>query len=114
MPKPNYKCQDCATIQGVEWELSPLPSCYVHRPCQKKRTYYKHHAVNKAIQLGYHRYNKYRNDHCALCDSRVDLHTHHIKPQSSKGEDSKMNTLTLCKPCHRIISNYYKIVGWVK
>jgi len=114
MSKPiNHKCMECAWI-GVnnpkDWEIKP--DCY-HAACSRIRSYYRKHSENKEKMRNNHRYLKYSGDCCALCQSSLSLEVHHIQPQSKGGIDARFNLITLCKGCHKVITAYYRAIGWL-
>jgi 5-methylcytosine-specific restriction endonuclease McrA len=107
------KCKACAS---VNWRLGEnrfnQPKCYVKKRCGKKRAYYRKHEEYKAKLRAGHRYLKFLDNHCLLCNSIIDLEVHHIIPQSRGGTDDWSNLVTLCSICHRIITTYYRRIGW--
>lgn len=114
MPCINKKCLECSKISFKGIMSYNKPECYEPSKCKRKRNYYKYHKLKKQQQIDRHRYLKYKGDKCVICGFASNLDVHHIKPQSEGGLDSKRNTITLCKRCHRVVSSYYKIVGWVR
>ncbi len=46
--------------------------------------------------------------HCCLCheDCGTNIHTHHITPTSSGGDNSYENCIPLCLKCHGIVGSY--------
>jgi hypothetical protein len=116
MPKISIKCQECSKLQFKRMiksePVSIKPKCFKLGNCRKKRNYYRHLERYRASMLNRHRYLKFKGDHCALCESTIQLEVHHITSQEHNGMDSRMNTITLCHKCHRTITNYYNAVGW--
>jgi 5-methylcytosine-specific restriction endonuclease McrA len=112
MKQVNQKCYDCAQISYNEWHAQPRPACYILRTCSKRRGYYKRHEINKERQLDAHRYLRYKDDKCAICQASNLIEVHHIIPQCKGGLDARFNLVTLCHSCHKIISTYYRIIGW--
>ena len=105
----SLKCIECSKKTRKEIRNSK-PSCYVLRKCSHKRNYYRTHERNRARQREQHIYIKYAEDKCAMCNSDTLLEVHHIIPQMLGAEHTRMNTLTLCYHCHKIITKYYNIV----
>ena len=118
MSKPiNEKCLDCALnykrdLRKTNVNYKPEPSCWAGKPCYRKRTYYRRLEEYRKKQRDYHRYLREKGDCCHICKRIKDLEVHHVKPQSIGGVDHKSNLMTLCKKCHRVITNYYKTLGW--
>ena len=111
--KINFKCYDCGLLDPQIWRSRPKPECFIPKKCSRLRGYYRNHEYHRAMQIEKHRYLKYREDQCALCQSQDRLEVHHIQPQSKGGMDARFNLLTLCKHCHKIITSYYKAIGWL-
>ena len=44
--------------------------------------------------------NKFKSDHCDLCDKKSNLDCHHILPFEYGGPDHEYNYVFLCKDCH--------------
>lgn len=109
MKKPSPKCIECAKIADIR-AVKPKPSCYAIRRCARLRSYYRHHERNKKMLRDNHIYLKYADDHCAMCDSKELLEVHHVKPQILGASHTRMNSLTLCYHCHKVITKYYNIV----
>jgi 5-methylcytosine-specific restriction endonuclease McrA len=114
MKKINQKCYDCAqTGKDFRERRNPvLPECYDLKVCGRRRSYYKRHEINKQRQLDAHRYLKYKDDKCAICQADELMEVHHIIPQCRGGLDARFNLITLCHSCHKTISTYYRIIGW--
>jgi 5-methylcytosine-specific restriction endonuclease McrA len=113
MAKPvNEKCVECSNRQGKDWRGKPKPDCYVKETCAKTRSYYANHDVRKWSMLQNHRYLRYRDDKCAVCQEENLLEVHHIIPQCKGGLDARFNLVTLCGDCHGVVSRYYKVIGW--
>ena len=106
--KVNEKCVQCASVDMRN--LKDKPECYQIRKCARRRSYYRHHDADKKKQRERHIYIKYADDHCAMCNSTELLEVHHIRPQVLGAEHTRMNTMTLCHHCHKVITKYYNIV----
>lgn len=111
--KINYKCQECSkeNHRKIRNSLRNKP-CYAGRACNKKISYYRKIEYYRKKLRDNHRYLKYKSDKCSLCQSKDNLEVHHIIPQIRNGIDSWTNTITLCTACHKIITKYYRAVGW--
>ncbi len=120
MAKPiNEKCLNCALtykpgLRESNINYKPIPSCWDATRCHRVRNYYKHLEEKRVKQREYHRYLREKGDCCRLCKSLNVLEVHHIKPQCIGGTDDKSNLITLCYKCHKVISSYYKSVGFYK
>ena len=131
MAKPvNLRCEQCSRLTIDRWCGRTIddvirnggqksgkiakPGCWDGKKCSRKRSYYRKRKSNLKTMRRRHRYLKYAGDKCAMCKGKQDLEVHHIIPQSANGLDSRMNTMTLCCNCHKTITKYYKMVGWVK
>lgn len=86
------------------------PECY-NPKCRRIRAYIHNIDHYRAKNREYHRYNRFRADACALCQSTELLETHHVQPQVLGGKDTRLNCLTLCHHCHKIIGKYYNAIG---
>ena len=40
--------------------------------------------------------------YCARCNTRLNLHIHHIKPLKNKGTNERKNLIVLCRGCHSL------------
>lgn len=110
MGKPiNIKCQECASYRFPRG--TNKPDCFVPVRCDKKRVRYRQLEHYRKIARQTHRYIKWLKEECYLCHSKEDLEGHHVKQQVNGGEDTQDNIMTLCKKCHRIITNYEKAIG---
>jgi len=106
MSKPiNQKCSECP-FKVKRINSRNKPECYEPKTCQRKRNYYRYLKKNRKIQRTYHRYLKFKGDKCALCKSKDNLQVHHIKEQLKGGDDKKSNLMTLCYPCHIVVTKY--------
>jgi 5-methylcytosine-specific restriction endonuclease McrA len=111
MPKPNPKCIDCSKVNWRD-KTKKAPKCYNPDRCKRKRAYYRRWDYYKAKQREAHRYLKYSDTKCLLCNNTSDLEVHHILPQSKGGTDDWTNLVTLCYACHKTITAYYRRLGW--
>lgn len=102
----NQKCSECAYLP------KPYQNCYSGAKCAKKRSYYRNLENNRKIQREKHRYLRFKDNKCLLCGKNNDLEVHHIIPQSRGGTDDWNNVVTLCDEHHKMITAYYKAIGW--
>ena len=47
--------------------------------------------------------NKAGRRKCYLCDSKIGVHRHHIKPRRDGGIDEARNIVYLCENCHNLV-----------
>ena len=109
----NEKCLECSKISFKGKNVALRPKCYKDGRCRKKRAYYRKLEHYRAKQRERHRYLRYKGNRCVLCKVEDNLEVHHIIPQSRGGTDEWTNLLTLCHKCHKQITTYYKVIGWI-
>ena len=50
---------------------------------------------------------------CQICKHiGGNLEVHHIKSQANGGQDTRNNVITLCHNCHKIITSYFRCLGY--
>lgn len=120
MTRPvSQKCIDCAKnydpkiVRDTHINYKPKPDCWNDNNCPKKRSYYRNLEHYRQKQRDHHRYIKFLGNKCVLCKSKQELEAHHVVPQCRNGKDEQSNIITLCKPCHRVITSYHKTIGYI-
>lgn len=112
MARPvNDKCIDCSKISFKGNVVKP--DCWAGMACMKKRSYYRKHEHYKQLLRNNHSYLKYKKKECIICHCATNLEVHHVLPICRGGKDIPDNLVTLCKPCHRIITTYHKTIGYI-
>jgi 5-methylcytosine-specific restriction endonuclease McrA len=116
----NKKCLECATahLPGAKFNNSHTPpgllqslhpECYSLKTCSRKRGYYRNLEKQRKRARQSHRWIRFAGGRCAVCKSTDNLHVHHVKPRVRGGKDTRENTTTLCKSCHKVITCYLRI-----
>jgi 5-methylcytosine-specific restriction endonuclease McrA len=109
-PKINLKCLECAKVHRDVFVYN-RPECYDFKNCRRKRSYYRNLEDNRLKEHKYHRYLKFKDDKCFVCCTVMNLETHHVESQNSGGKDTRKNVVTLCKPCHSVITRFERKLG---
>ncbi len=105
MARPlNPKCIECAKHSFKDYK----PDCYKPRACEKKKCYYRKLDKYRQLLRNSHTYLRFKGDKCLTCKSTDNLEVHHIKPQTLGGDSFEDNLITVCKPCHNVLTSYHR------
>ena len=111
MPKKiDLKCLECSKVPRDVFVYS-RPECYDYVNCRKKRSYYRNLEDNRLKAHRWHRYLRFRDDKCFVCGSPNNLDSHHVESQASGSKDTQKNVVTLCRPCHSVITRFERKLG---